>query len=491
LSFMCCCSLAVSAQSREDTLRFASSVGTLNLAMRHEGPTGPRRGPAVLILHGGTFPSGNAAGWKIEGRSWMDELTAAGYDVYALDFLGFGQSDRYPQMASETSAGAPLGDVESMVVQVDRAVTEILKRQGDERVNIIAHSAGTFVAGRYAQLHPSRVARLVLFGAPAPSGAAQPGATEAPNTPEQYYLQVSRADQWEAFDRKVRDTEQLDRGMFENWATAYLATDPASSRRQPPSVRVPAGMTVAYELMLRQGRLPYDPAQITSPVLLIRGEWDEVAPLPGNERLFEQLGSPLKRLVIISHAGHRAHLEKNRMQLYRETECFLQGGDEADSAVYAVFFEVKPNGTAGREAYLATAHELRSRLDAMRGFVSVERFENQSRPGWLLSLSLWRDESALIAWREVFEHRAAQDKGRHGVFEDYRVRVARQVSEGGDFSLAEAADAADVPGIQRLAGISVPEHHLALIESGNAPKATHWKVIRDYGLNDRSEAPRP
>lgn len=44
-------------------------------------PTASRRGPPVLILQGATFPSGNAAGWKIDGRSWMDELASAGYDV--------------------------------------------------------------------------------------------------------------------------------------------------------------------------------------------------------------------------------------------------------------------------------------------------------------------------------------------------------------------------------------------------------------------------
>jgi hypothetical protein len=52
------------AQNKEDTVRFPSTIGSLNLYMRHEGPTGPRRGPPVLILRGATFPSGNAAGWK-------------------------------------------------------------------------------------------------------------------------------------------------------------------------------------------------------------------------------------------------------------------------------------------------------------------------------------------------------------------------------------------------------------------------------------------
>lgn len=74
--------------------------------------------------------------------------------------------------------------------------------------------------------------------------------------------------------------------------------------------------------------------------------------------------------------------------------------------------------------------------------MSIERFESRSTPGWLLSRSLWREESALIAWREMFEHREAQQKGRHGIFEDYRIRVVRQVTEGGDLTLVDDAESA-------------------------------------------------
>lgn len=161
-----------------DEMYFPSTVGALKLFMRHQAATGPRRGPPVLIIHGATFPSGNAAGWRIDGRSWMDELTSAGHDVYALDFLGYGNSDRYPAMSSTSPAGVPLGSVESMVNQVECAVAQILRTQGGDNINLIAHSAGTFVAARYAQLHLNRVSRLVLFGAPAPSGEPLP--TSAP-----------------------------------------------------------------------------------------------------------------------------------------------------------------------------------------------------------------------------------------------------------------------------------------------------------------------
>jgi pimeloyl-ACP methyl ester carboxylesterase/heme-degrading monooxygenase HmoA len=464
-------------------------LGSLNLFMRHQGPTGVRRGPPVLILHGVTFPSVNAAAWKIDGRSWMDELSAAGYDVYALDFLGYGESDRYPEMAADTALGTPLGTVESMVAQVESAVARIVEIHGGECINLVAHSAGTLVGARFAQVHPDRVARLVLFGAPVP---AHGGESSQPPADSERYLHVSRADQLSAFEPKVRESGLLDSAMFETWAQAYLATDPRSGERQPPSVRVPAGMTAAYHDLQRHGRLPYDPGRITMPVLVIQGEWDLVSPPAAGLWLFEQLGTPLKRFVVVSQAGHRAHLESNRWQLYRETETFLNGGDSAAGPAHAVFFEVKPKGEKGREAYLAEARVLRSQLVTMSGFVSVERFDNRSRPGWLLSLSIWRDEAALIAWREVFEHRVTQEKGRHGIFEDYRIRVARQVTALGELILLQDTEAGNVSsGTQHFVSITEPEHHVVLSEDKNATGRgiSRWKVIRDYGMYDRRQAP--
>ena len=104
----------------------------------------------------------------------------------------------------------------------------------------------------------------------------------------------------------------------------------------------------------------------------------------------------------------------------------------------AVIFEVVP--APGRtDAYLDTARDLRPLLDEVDGFLSIERFRSLTDPTRLLSLSFWRDEEAVRAWRTTEEHRAAQAAGRNGVFDAYRLRIA--------------------------------------------------SVVRDYGLNDRDEAP--
>lgn len=96
----------------------------------------------------------------------------------------------------------------------------------------------------------------------------------------------------------------------------------------------------------------------------------------------------------------------------------------------AVIFEVTP-AEGGAERYFALAEALRPRLAAIDGFVSVERYQSLSQPGRFLSLSFWRDEAAVRAWRCDEAHRAGQQAGRDGVFVDYRLRVAAVVRDYG------------------------------------------------------------
>lgn len=89
----------------------------------------------------------------------------------------------------------------------------------------------------------------------------------------------------------------------------------------------------------------------------------------------------------------------------------------------AVIFEVEP-APGQRERYLDTAAALRPLLQGIDGFISIERFQSLADPGRILSLSFFRDEGAVAAWRNTEEHRAAQALGREGVFSGYRLRIA-------------------------------------------------------------------
>lgn len=98
--------------------------------------------------------------------------------------------------------------------------------------------------------------------------------------------------------------------------------------------------------------------------------------------------------------------------------------------MYAVIFEVQPkDGRA--EDYLTIAAKLRSELDQIDGFISVERFRSVTNPAKYVSLSFWRDEEAIRAWRTHLDHRLAQQAGREEIFAGYRIRVAAVVRDYG------------------------------------------------------------
>jgi heme-degrading monooxygenase HmoA len=90
------------------------------------------------------------------------------------------------------------------------------------------------------------------------------------------------------------------------------------------------------------------------------------------------------------------------------------------------------------QEYLDLAAALRPELERIDGFLSIERFSSLTTPGKILSLSFFRDEQAIAAWRTHAEHRAAQEAGRAGVFADYRLRIAAVVRDYGMQARAEA-----------------------------------------------------
>jgi len=96
--------------------------------------------------------------------------------------------------------------------------------------------------------------------------------------------------------------------------------------------------------------------------------------------------------------------------------------------MHAVIFEVWP--AEGRaDDYFGLAMALKSELEKIDGFISVERFESVTAPGKFLSLSFWRDEAAIQNWYGHDGHAGAQSQGRSGIFKDYRIRVASVIRD--------------------------------------------------------------
>jgi pimeloyl-ACP methyl ester carboxylesterase len=250
--------------------------------------------------------------------------------VWALDFMGYGGSDRYPQMRDRVTSGLPLLRTEEASEQIEVASRFICKRAGVSKLSIIAHSWGTLPSGLFATRRPDMLSRLVLFGPPALRHETRSGNSQTAATPA---WNVTVEEQRKRFYGYVPKGERpvLSEADMALWGPAYLASDPESAKRVPPSVRVPYGPEADIDLAW-SGTFPYDPAKITTPVLIIRSEWDTVARDEDAAWLYGALrNAPIKRDVLISRGTHVMHLEASRFQIYREVQTFLEAGDIADA----------------------------------------------------------------------------------------------------------------------------------------------------------------
>lgn len=211
--------------------------------------------------------------------------------------------------------------------------------------------------------------------------------------------------------------------------------------------------------------------------------------------------------------------------------------------MFMVIFEVCPKDGQW-DAYLAQAKALKPELEQIDGFVDNIRYASLTRKGWLLSLSIWRDEKALVRWRTRPRHHAVQEKGRERIFADYHLRVGEitrdtRAPEGCEITgrrldetqvggttltfigaprpkewpeTKSADDCADFLGLNREAtGLVAWDVFEAVLTPGDLILLQSWKtaadaqsnpslpagarlrtvrVVRDYGMFDRREAPQ-
>ena len=197
--------------------------------------------------------------------------------------------------------------------------------------------------------------------------------------------------------------------------------------------------------------------------------------------------------------------------------------------MFAVIFEVQPKADRWDD-YLNFAKQLRPKLVATDGFIDNERFKSRRTEGRLLSLSIWRDEKSVVRWRTHGEHHGVQEKGRFEVFEDYHLRVGEIVADSDTASLpqqrldeteigaakrvtitelAAPADAAQFGLDAKAAGLIDHEVFESITTEGKllllaawrddaaadafTPRATRHRrvrIVRDYGMFERREAPQ-
>jgi heme-degrading monooxygenase HmoA len=215
--------------------------------------------------------------------------------------------------------------------------------------------------------------------------------------------------------------------------------------------------------------------------------------------------------------------------------------------MFSVIFEVQPKPDQW-DAYLGHAKMLRPELEQVDGFVDNIRYRSLTRNGWILSLSAWRDEKAVVRWRTKVRHHDTQERGRSQVLLEYHLRVGQvvqdtrvpsghqlqeqrldetEVGAGTTVTLIDAqaphAPAADTPGRElaewlglapAAAGLVAWDVFDAVLTPGDVILQMTWRdrtaaeafgaavrlrggarlrqvrVIRDYGMFDRREAPQ-
>jgi pimeloyl-ACP methyl ester carboxylesterase len=297
-----------------ETLPLAGAPGEPALLVRRIAGDGS----PVLYVHGATFPSALSVAYRFDGWSWMDDLAARGFDVWAFDFAGYGGSERPAGFAQPAEAQAPIGRADEACAQLARVVEHILDLTGRARVSLIAHSWGTIVAGLYATRRPHRVGRLALFGP-----IAQRDGGPASSSPPAWRL-VTIAQQLARFieDAPANHAPVLIEPTLAQWGPAYLASDPGASARAPdPAVKVSNGPSADIAAAW-SGSLAYDPARVEAPTLIVRGAWDSLCGDDDAAWLIARLGAPA-RDVVIPEGTHLMHLERSRAGLFDATGAFL------------------------------------------------------------------------------------------------------------------------------------------------------------------------
>ena len=303
-----------------------SSDPGIRLFIRNKHPAGVaqfRPEKTLLYVHGATQAASATFDLELSGESWMDYIARRGYDVYLVDLRGYGRSGRPPEMARPPAENPPIVRTDVAVKDVAAAVDHILSRRGLASLDLIGWSWGTAIMGRYATQHSDKVHRLVLY-APDWIREAAPSAAQPPLGAYRIWnMTESRAGLQSGAPAEKKD-ELLPPASFEAWSAAEIATDPEGATQTPPVVHTPNGIFADTRDYWATGKPLWEPSEVVAPTLVVVGEWDGVTPVVRAQAVFAKLvNAREKRFVQIGEATHIAMLEKNRMQLYREVQLFL------------------------------------------------------------------------------------------------------------------------------------------------------------------------
>lgn len=300
----------------------------VQLYVRNKRPRGLsdfRPENVVLFVHGATYPSETSFDLQLDGLSWMDYIAARGYDVWLVDVRGYGKSSRPAEMEQPAAANKPIVNTQTAARDYGAAADFIRAKRGLTKLTALGWSWGTAITALYTTQNNDKVNRLVLY---APIWMRQTksltdtgGALGAYRT-----VTVDAA-------RKRKGTgipagkNPMPDAWFEAWAAATFASDPVGANANPRFLRAPNGIVQDGREYWGVGKPHLNPADLRVPTMLVLAEWDADTPTYMAQTLFPlMVNADPKRLVIIGEGTHSVMMEKNRMQLFKEVQLFL---DEA------------------------------------------------------------------------------------------------------------------------------------------------------------------
>lgn len=305
-------------------ITIASDTPGIKLYIRNKHPQEAAISPERILLyvHGATYPSGTAFDLQLDGMSWMDYIAGHGWDVYLVDLRGYGRSTRPAEMDQPARDNPPIVTTDVAVRDVGAAVDYILKRRNVSKVNLLGWSWGTSIMAAYTAANNGKVNKLALY---APLWLRNTPSLIGGDGPLGAYRAVTKENarkRWLTGVPEDKQAELIPAGWFDAWATATWATDPDS--KESGLLRAPNGVIQDVRDYWASGKTYYDAANIRVPTLLIKAEWDQDTPAYMAQALFPLLkNAPLKRYVEIGEGTHTVIMEKNRMQLFREVQLFL------------------------------------------------------------------------------------------------------------------------------------------------------------------------
>ncbi|WIM12136.1 alpha/beta hydrolase [Enhydrobacter sp.] len=300
----------------QQTFRIPATAACPSLFVRRQPKPGA---PVVLYVHGATFPSALSVGFDFGDGSWLDDWNARGFDAWAFDFAGFGESGRYPEMAEPADRHPPLGRTAHAAVQIASVLALIRRETGRQRVSLVAHSWGSMPAGLATTAEPHAVDQLVLF-APIARRDGEGGPATLPAWGE-----VGNEAQHARFVEDVPAGHPPVLVAFDRWAPAYLASDPDAATRTPPAVRIPNGPR-ADNVAAWHGRLAWELARLARPVAVVRGAWDSLCRDHDAAMILDAAtAAPFRRDIKLEAGTHLMHLETGRRALYEAVGRSLEG----------------------------------------------------------------------------------------------------------------------------------------------------------------------